>query len=65
MKLDLGDLKQLFDMIEQQGVEKALDEGYISFAESDHILHAMLKRYAALTKEVREYVQRAREEYEI
>ena len=65
MKLDLAALKQLFDSIEQQGIEKTLDEGYLSSAESDPTLHSMLKKYALLNKQLKEYVQRAREEYEI
>lgn len=65
MKLDLADLKQLFDAIEQQGVEKTLDEGFLPFADSDHILHSMLKKHSLLTKEIKDYVQRAREQYEV
>lgn len=65
MKLDLADLKQLFDSIEQQGIDRTLDEGYLSFAESDHVLHNMLKKYWDLNKQIQDYVQRAREQYEI
>jgi hypothetical protein len=65
MKLDLADLKQLFDSIEQQGIDRTLDEGYLSFAESDHVLYNMLKKYWDLNKQIQDYVQRAREQYEI